>query len=374
MESHAHFKIVGAFVIAFIVCIFGFVYWVQNTGGLGAQATYRVQFNQPASGLTDGSSVLFNGVRVGGVVGLHLNPKEPSRLTATIAVDPATPIRADTVVDVTYQGLTGAPAILLKGGSPDAPPLTGQNGQPPVLVAVEGAGVTLSDSARETLNRLDGILAENAKPLNKAIVGIGSFGDMLGRNSDRVEGILGGLEKLTGGGAAKKANVTFDLNAATDFPDLKKTIQGQMTVPDPSASLVFDTQKILIRSQEGTYSSIENAEWADNLPKLLQTKVVQSFENARQLKSVSRPIDQLEAEHRLELSIRSFQIAAAPKPSAVVEFAARLVNKDGEVQAARIFSISVPAEGTEAEPAVKALNDAFGKAAQELVTWTVGLI
>jgi phospholipid/cholesterol/gamma-HCH transport system substrate-binding protein len=374
MESRAHYTIVGGFVLFFIVAMFAFIYWVQNTSGFGKQVMYRVQFNQPASGLTTGSSVLFNGVRVGGVTALRLDASNPGRLTATIAVDPETPIRSDTVTDVTYQGLTGAPAILLKGGTPGAPPLRGQDGQPPTLVAADGAGKTLSDSARETLNRLDGILAENAKPLNKAIVGFGNFGDMLGRNSERVEGILGGLEKLTGGGSAKKANVTFDLNAPADFPDLKKTIQGQMTVQDPFASLVFDTQKILTRSDAGTYSSLENAEWADNLPKLMQAKIVQSFENARQLKSVSRPIDQLDAEHRLELSIRNFQIASGPKPAAVVEFSARLLNKDGEVQAARIFSVSVPVDGAEPEQGVKALNEAFAKAARELVTWTVELI
>ena len=44
METRAPFVIVGAFVLAAIVAVFGFVYWLQNTGGLGPRTSYRVQF------------------------------------------------------------------------------------------------------------------------------------------------------------------------------------------------------------------------------------------------------------------------------------------------------------------------------------------
>ena len=44
METRAPFVIVGAFVLAAIVAVFGFVYWLQNTGGLGPRASYRLQF------------------------------------------------------------------------------------------------------------------------------------------------------------------------------------------------------------------------------------------------------------------------------------------------------------------------------------------
>ena len=81
-----------------------------------------------------------------------------------------------------------------------------------------------------------------------------------------------------------------------------------------------------MRSAEGTYSDIENAQWADNLPKLLQAKIVQSFENAQQLKAVSRPIDQLEAAYKLEIGIRNFQTRRI-EPAALVEFSARLIDK-----------------------------------------------
>jgi len=375
METRAHYTLIGGFVLAFIVAMFGFIYWLQYAGGISQRAYYEVRFEEPsAGGLASLSAVLFNGIRVGNVMELRLDPQNPKILVASIAIDPATPVRADTKVEVAYQGFTGAPVLAMKGGSSSAPPLARDDGRPPVLVVEPGATQNLTDAARETLTRLDTILSDNAKPLHTAIDGIATFADMLGKNSGRVEGLIGGLEKLTGSGAAaKKANETFDLDAPDDFPGMKD-IKAQMTVPDLNATLVYDTQKVLTRSPQGTYSNVEGAEWADNLPKLVQTKIVQSFENAKQLKSVSKPIDQLDAEYRLELSIRGFQISQEAAPTALVEFAARLVGAKGEVKDARIFKVTEPAEGTQPAQATAALNKAFTNAARELVVWTAGAI
>ncbi len=294
METRARYLVIGAFVLACIFAVFGFVYWLQNSGGLG-RAIYRVQFDQPVPGLVPGSSVLFNGIRVGVILNLQIDPNNPKRVMASIAIDPGTPVRTDTQVDVSFQGLTGTPTISLKGGLIDAPALTSQNGQPPLLVAVADAGKNLTESARETLHRLDVILDDNAAPLHTAITGISKFADMLGRNSERLENLVGGLEKLAGVGK-KETPAVYDLVAPTKFPPLAKEIKDQVTVPDPAATLVFDTQNILIWTASGTFSTVENAKWADNLPKLMQAKIVQSFENAQQLRAVSRPLDQLDGE------------------------------------------------------------------------------
>ena len=132
-------------------------------------------------------------------------------------------------------------------------------------------------------------------------------------------------------------------------------------MPDPTSILTFDTQRILIRSAAGTYSSSEDAQWADNLPKLMQARILQSFENAHQLSAVSRPIDQLEGAYRLELGIRNFQITPAPAPTAQVEFSARILDDKGKVLGARIFNASAPAKSTQAADAVAALDRRFRK-------------
>ncbi len=374
MENSARYTLIGSFALAFLLGAFGFVYWIKNVGGLGQRDVYNVRFEQPVSGLTPGANVLFNGIRAGAVAAVALDPGNPKRVTATISLDPGTPVRVDSEVDVTYQGLTGAAAIALKGGSSDAPRLTLQNGQPPLIIAGPDVGRSLTESAQQTLRHIDGILDQNAKPLNTAITGIAAFAEMLGRNSQRVEGLIGGLESLTGTGTPKPGPAIYDLASATTFPQIDKPIKAQLIVPDPNAIILFDSQKILLLNGEGTYTNISNAQWADNLPKLVQARIVQSFENARQLTAVSRPLDQLNAQYRLELTIRSFQLTLEPSPKAVVDVTARLVSDKGAIAGARVFTASIAAKSAEASDAVAALNEAFSKVAGEIVGWTAGTI
>ena len=72
METRAPFLVVGAFVLAAIMAVFGFVYWLHNSGGLGPRVTYHVQFDGSVPGLLVGAAVLFNGIRVGEVTDLGL--------------------------------------------------------------------------------------------------------------------------------------------------------------------------------------------------------------------------------------------------------------------------------------------------------------
>ncbi len=372
METRARYVIIGAFVIAVIVCGFGFVYWLESTGGLGARAYYHIRFDQPVSGLQAGSTVLFNGLKVGAIQGMNLDPDDPGGLVATVAVEPWTPVRADTKVQITFQGLTGSPAILLRGGTSNAPRLVAHNGQIPTLVAPGDIGKNLSDAARDTLANINGVINDNAKPLHSAITGISTFADMLGHNSKKIEGMLDGLGKMLGvGGPAKVQPQTYDLTAATAFPPLDKSIKVQMVVPDVHAILAFDTQNILIRSAQGTFSNVEGGRWADNLPKLMQAKLIESYENAHLLGKVSRPFDMLEAPYRLETTIRSFQITLTPKPEAEVEFSARILGGKGKVVDARIFKATAPAKDTSAAEAVPALDKAFAQSASDLVAWSV---
>ena len=106
------------------------------------------------------------------------------------------------------------------------------------VVAGPDVGRSLTEAAQDTLRHIDRILDQNAKPLNSAITGIAAFAEMLGRNSQRVEGLIGGLENLAGTGTPKQGPTVYDLAAASTFPKFEKAIQRQVVVPDPNALIV----------------------------------------------------------------------------------------------------------------------------------------
>src|SRR6202171_2763776 len=174
METRAPFVVVGAFVLVAIAAVFGFVYWLHNTGGLGSRGTYHVQFDGSVPGLRVGAAVLFIGIRVGEVTDLGLAPDSPRRVNATISVSSTTPGRSDTKVGLGFQGLTGVPVIALGGGK-----LLLKSGEVPTLIAEPGAGQGMTQAARDALRRVDSVLADNAEPLKNTIANLQAFSEGL---------------------------------------------------------------------------------------------------------------------------------------------------------------------------------------------------
>lgn len=371
METGARYVVIGLFVLAAIAGGFGFVYWLHNMGGLTELAAYRIRFENTVSGLRVGSAVLFNGMRVGEVTELRFNNENPRQVTATVVVDRNTPIRTDTQAAVEVQGLIGSPSISLKGGLATSPVLTTADGTPPVLIADPAAGQDTMQTAREVLRNIDKILQDNAEPLQSAIGNLNTFSAALARNSDRLDSIAEGLVRMTGG-STKTPPAVYDLTAPHDFPDIKKMPTGQLAVLEPTTVISLDTQKILVRSAQGESPTFD-AQWSDTLPKLFQTRIIQSFENSGYVR-VAAPLDGFSANKRLLIDIRHFSISVSPAPTAEIEFGAKVLDDDGRIIDARLFRATVPVEAMDARIGTAALNQAFGKAVTELVSWTLGII
>ena len=291
METRARYALIGLFMLAVIAASFAFVYWLENKGGFAARETYNIRFQSSVSGLLVGSAVLFNGIRVGEVTGLTLNPDAPQNVVATIAVANGTPIRSDTTIAIESQGLAGGVAVALRGGSADAPVPEAEAGGPPTLIAAPQAGQDWTQAARDAFQRVDNILAENSEALHSAITNIDTFSAALARNSDKVDSVLAGLERMTGGGTSQADVPIYDLVAAVDLPPAPVVPPSRMlVVPDPTTLMGFNTDKILLQPAEGESVPLANARWGDNLPVLFQEKLIQSFENGGYARSVSRTI------------------------------------------------------------------------------------
>lgn len=207
METKANYVVIGVFTLAVVVGVFGFVYWFQNIGGTGERAFYRVVFDGSVSGLRTGGTVLFNGIRVGEVTSLKLNPEKPQQVTATISVDKSVAVRPDTQISMEFQGLTGIASLSLKGGSPQLAALVGSKENPPVLIAPPGATQDVTQAARDVMRKLQEFIEENQKSFHSALDNIDKFTGALARNSDRIDRIAEGLQNLTGGADGKSGEI-----------------------------------------------------------------------------------------------------------------------------------------------------------------------
>ena len=364
METRAPFVVVGAFVLAAIAAVFGFVYWLHNTGGLGPRATYHVQFDGSVPGLLVGAAVLFNGIRVGEVTDLGLAPDSPRRVNATISVVSTTPVRSDTKVGLEFQGLTGVPVIALEGGMQ----LT-NSGEVPTLIADPGAGQSMTQAARDALRRVDSVLSENSGPLKDTIGNFKVFSEGLARNTGKLDGIVAGIEKMTGGGTPAQ-KTTFDLRAPQNLGPASKTIKGQLAIPEPTAVAMLETQRFLF-SPAKDYPGFADALWADSIPKLLQARLIESFENYDIAHAPLRTTDIGQADFQLVIDVRRFRIATDSAPMAEIGMSARIVDKNGKVIASRLFEDAERFDKVEPQAAVAAFNDAFGRIGKDMIGWTV---
>ena len=364
METRAPFVIVGAFVLAAICAVFGFVYWLHNTGGLGQRTAYHVQFDGSVPGLLVGAAVLFNGIRVGEVTDLGLAPDNPRRVNATISVAATTPVRSDTKVGLEFQGLTGVPVIALEGGK-----LLANSGEVTTLIAEPGAGQGMTQAARDALRRVDSVLADNAEPLKNTIANLQVFSEGLARNTGKLDSIVAGLDRMTGGGTPVE-KVTYDLRAPANFAPPSKTLKGQLAIPEPTAVVMLETQRILF-SPAKDYPGFAGAQWADSIPKLLQARLIESFENYDIGHAPLRSTDGVQVDDQLVIDVRRFQVTTDGEPAADIALSARILDKDGKVVASRLFQQSQKLDKVEPAAAVAGFSEAFGRIAKDVIAWTL---
>jgi cholesterol transport system auxiliary component len=169
-------------------------------------------------------------------------------------------------------------------------------------------------------------------------------------------------------GSLSSPPTTFDLTA----PEMPRASRGgarQVVVVEPDALQVINSDRIVVSPKPGIVTYLAGAQWADRLPSLVQTRLIQTFENGTRLASVGGPEDRIVPDVTLVTAIRTFGIDAA-QGMAVVEMSAKLVTEgSGRVEAAKLFSARVPSGGTSGPQAAAALDLAQQDVLRQIVLW-----
>jgi phospholipid/cholesterol/gamma-HCH transport system substrate-binding protein len=213
METRANYFLIGTFTLAVIAAAFGFVLWFQSLHTTKQRGPLRVVFEGAASGLRNGGSVNFNGVRVGEVISVKLD--NPRRVVALAMVENNAPIRKDTLVGLEFQGLTGVAAISLKGGEEAAPPVPLDEDGVPVLTADPNSLQDISESIKATLKNVNRMVADNEDTVRTSLQNVQSFTGSLARSSERIDSIMAKVD----GVMAKTDNVMLGLDALAGGKD-----------------------------------------------------------------------------------------------------------------------------------------------------------
>jgi phospholipid/cholesterol/gamma-HCH transport system substrate-binding protein len=206
METRANFVLIGSFTLAVIAAAFGFVLWFQSLHTTKARSPIRIIFEGPASGLRNGGSVNFNGIRIGEVISVKLD--NPRRVVALAMVGNDAPIRKDTLVGLEFQGLTGVAAISLKGGEEAAPPVPLDEDGTPVLTADPNALQDVTEAIRGTLQNINRVVADNQEAVKSSLRNLETFTSSLARNAEKIDNVMLKVDGVMG----KADNLMLGLN------------------------------------------------------------------------------------------------------------------------------------------------------------------
>ena len=192
METKANYLMIGGFVLGVLALVFIFVFWMSNFGGGGQR--YYIVFESSVAGLTTGSSVGFNGIRVGEVQSFALDAQDARRVNVLVSVRDDTPIRENSHASIQSMGLTGGSGIQITPGTPDSPLLVATAENPiPVVQADPGSGQGVFEAGSAALNnanvfisKLNALLDQNQKAINTTMTNVEQFTTMLNAKKDDV--------------------------------------------------------------------------------------------------------------------------------------------------------------------------------------------
>lgn len=173
------------------------------------------------------------------------------------------------------------------------------------------------------------------------------------------------------GGASKD---TFGLSASPEVtgPAAKNR---QILITEPTALKALDSEQVVIRLSGVEIQYLSKARWGDRLPKLVQAKLVEAFENTGRLGGVGKPGEGLAIDFQVVTDIRAFQIETNGGTHANIEIFVKLLNdRNGTVRAQQVFRASVPVNGSDNRAYVAGLDSAFAQVSSEIVGWTLKAI
>ncbi len=146
----------------------------------------------------------------------------------------------------------------------------------------------------------------------------------------------------------------------------------QLAVGTHAANQMLDSAKIAVRPTPNELQNYKGAAWADTAPELLQTSVVEAFEDSGKIVSVTRVGGGSRGDFGLLMEVRAFETDyRAGAPEAVIEIQARLVDFRGDGVSTKRFRHAVAGATPEVPAMVVAFGEAMSAVSRDVVGWTL---
>jgi phospholipid/cholesterol/gamma-HCH transport system substrate-binding protein len=271
MENRANYVLVGSFVLLVVFGLFGFVIWLAKLEVDREFARYTIYFDGSVSGLSSASNVLYNGIPVGTVDSISIDPNNPQRVRVTVDIASDAPVKKDSVAELQAQGITGVSLVALTGGSAGSPALVEvpPGERYPVIDSRPSQFQRLFQGAPDLIARGVELLEqtkklvsdENIRSLSSILVDVETLSGELSDRTGDIASILDNVERTSS--EMRKAAVS--LNSLVESLDAQvvtlsesadatlAVVRGAVTTAD---GVVENDLRILIEDLRNTATSV----------------------------------------------------------------------------------------------------------------------
>lgn len=250
MDTKVNYTLVGAFVIFLSISLILIGFWLSFGLSHKTYNTYIAYFNESVNGLSIDAPVKYNGVTIGFVRSMQLNPHNYNQVKLLLAIDTDITIKQDTRAMLMSQGLTGLNIINLTGGNPNSPELTANSDEEfPVIQTEPSLLVRLDTMIGALSNSLLSISGDIKAVLNP-------------KNRMALQAILASLEITSHNSAVASAqlpNLINRLNQTSTnlsqqtLPQMTETLNSVQRFSqhlDQLSSELADNPSLLIRGRQ----------------------------------------------------------------------------------------------------------------------------
>jgi len=183
--------------------------------------------------------------------------------------------------------------------------------------------------------------------------------------------LLGGCQLIN---AAEEPTDLYTITPKSTFEAGMPSVFWQLAVEVPNASAYLNTSRIAIAQSPTSSDYYAKTGWTDRAPLMVQTRIVDSFENSHKIVAVARESIGLRANYVLQSDLRNFEamyIYGKP-PIAHVRLVAKLVRMpDRQIIGVGSFERCVRARADKVPKVVEAFDQALGSVMKRLVAWTL---
>jgi phospholipid/cholesterol/gamma-HCH transport system substrate-binding protein len=212
-----------------------FLMWIGKFEFSRQYEVYMLRFEGSVSGLSKAADVLYNGIKIGEVTKLELDPQQPSHVLVYIQVERTAPVKTDSYASLETQGLTGVAAIQLAGGTKNAKPIVPKEGQDyPEIETRRSVFQQLFAGAPELINRGNAVLDRlttflnpgNQEKFGMTIQHVERLTNNLAKASDKFDSIASNLDKIIAGDA--KGTLANVRGVADDIRQIMADARGPL--------------------------------------------------------------------------------------------------------------------------------------------------